>query len=80
MTEDGLALDNDQGTGLRGLIKKIRNDADWVEFVRLCTERSGRIQKNELIQQENVVKCLFFFLIFERILLLKRLISVAFQC
>ena len=60
MTEDGLALDNDQGTGLRGLIKKIRNDADWVEFVRLCTERSGRIQKNEFIQQENVVKCLFF--------------------
>ncbi|GAN04362.1 rhoGAP-domain-containing protein [Mucor ambiguus] len=55
LTEDGLALDNDQGTGLRGLIKKIRNDADWVEFVRLCTERSGRIQKNELVQQENAL-------------------------
>ncbi|KAF1804244.1 Rho GTPase activation protein [Mucor lusitanicus] len=55
LTEDGLALDNDQGTGLRGLIKKIRNDADWVEFVRLCTERSGRIQKNELVPQENAL-------------------------
>lgn len=65
LTEDGLALDNDQGTGLRGLIKKIRNDADWVEFVRLCTERSGRIQKNELIQQENVVKRLLFLFLCE---------------
>lgn len=55
LTEDGLALDNDQGNGLRGLITKIDKDADWVEFVRLCTERSGKIQKNEIIPQENMV-------------------------
>ncbi|CAO3618993.1 unnamed protein product [Mucor hiemalis] len=52
LTEDGLALDNDQGTGLRGLINKIDRDADWVEFVRLCTERSGKIQKNEAMSQD----------------------------
>ncbi|KAI9334453.1 Rho GTPase activation protein [Pilaira anomala] len=52
LTEDGLALDNDQGNGLRGLITKIDKDADWIEFVRLCTERSGKIQKNEIMSQE----------------------------
>jgi hypothetical protein len=41
------------GTGLRGLITKIDKDADWVEFVRLCTERSGKIQKSDMIQQDN---------------------------
>lgn len=43
------------GDGLRGLITKIDKDADWAEFVRLCTERSGRIQKNDVIQQDNIM-------------------------
>ncbi|CEG72606.1 hypothetical protein RMATCC62417_08137 [Rhizopus microsporus] len=52
LTEDGLALDNDQGKGLRSLIGKIDKDADWAEFVRLCAERSGRVQKSEYLAQD----------------------------
>lgn len=44
------------GNGLRGLITKIDKDADWVEFVRLCTERSGKIQKSDILAQDNMVK------------------------
>lgn len=43
------------GNGLRGLITKIDKDADWVEFVRLCTERSGKIQKTDILAQNNMV-------------------------
>ncbi|KAI8997877.1 Rho GTPase activation protein [Pilobolus umbonatus] len=53
LAKDGLALDNDQGKGLRILTSKIDKDADWIEFVRLCTERSERIQKNEYFQDYN---------------------------
>lgn len=52
LTEDGLALDNDQGKGLRSLINKIDKDSDWAEFVRLCSDRSGRIQKSEYLIQD----------------------------
>ncbi|KAI8991251.1 Rho GTPase activation protein [Mycotypha africana] len=54
LAEDGLALDNDQGTGLRALITKIDKEADWIDFVRLCGERSGRIQKNEYFTQQGM--------------------------
>ncbi|KAG1585018.1 hypothetical protein G6F48_007530 [Rhizopus delemar] len=53
LTEDGLALDNDQGKGLRSLINKIDKDSDWIEFVRLCSDRSGRIQKNDYLSQDH---------------------------
>ncbi|KAI8375018.1 Rho GTPase activation protein [Choanephora cucurbitarum] len=55
LTEDGLALDNDQGNGLRGLITKIDRESDWAEFVRLCTERSAKIQKADNIQHDHMV-------------------------
>lgn len=43
------------GKGLRSLISKIDKDADWVEFVRLCAERSGRVQKSEYLTQDYMV-------------------------
>jgi hypothetical protein len=55
LAEDGLALDNEQGSGLRGLISKIDKDADWTEFVRLCAEKSGRIQKTDAFHQDTMV-------------------------
>lgn len=57
-----MALDNDQGKGLRSLINKIDKDSDWAEFVRLCSDRSGRIQKSEYLIQDQVRKsvvCMF---------------------
>ncbi|RCH91060.1 hypothetical protein CU098_001832 [Rhizopus stolonifer] len=54
LTEDGLALDNDQGNGLRGLITKIDREADWTEFVRLCAERSAKIQKADSVQHDHM--------------------------
>ncbi|KAI8878405.1 RhoGAP-domain-containing protein [Backusella circina FSU 941] len=52
IADDGIALDNEQGQGLRGLITKIDRDADWSEFVRLCVDRGKRIQRIDYTQQE----------------------------
>lgn len=51
------------GKGLRSLINKIDKDSDWIEFVRLCSDRSGRIQKNDYLSQDHnsVSVELYFF-------------------
>lgn len=37
------------------MISKIDKDADWTEFVRLCAEKSGRIQKTDAFHQDTMV-------------------------
>ncbi|KAF7732372.1 hypothetical protein EC973_005268 [Apophysomyces ossiformis] len=52
LTSDGLALDNDDGFGLRSLTEKIDKEADLHEFVSLYSGRAGRVQRSEIPYKE----------------------------
>ncbi|KAF7724834.1 hypothetical protein EC973_000719 [Apophysomyces ossiformis] len=49
---DGIALDNDDGLGIRSLTEKINMEADTSEFIRSYSDRVGRVQKNEIPYKE----------------------------
>ncbi|ORY95254.1 Rho GTPase activation protein [Syncephalastrum racemosum] len=49
LTADGLALDNDDGLGLRSLTEKIDKDSDMVDFIKSYSTRSNtRTHKQEI--------------------------------
>ncbi|KAI9489451.1 Rho GTPase activation protein [Zychaea mexicana] len=49
LTADGLALDNDDGLGLRSLTEKIDKDADMTDFIKSYSSRgNGRAYKSEI--------------------------------
>ena len=49
LTADGLALDNDDGLGLRSLTEKIDKDADIIEFLKSYSNRGNtRSYKSEI--------------------------------
>ncbi|KAG0169217.1 hypothetical protein DFQ30_003852 [Apophysomyces sp. BC1015] len=49
---DGIALDNDDGLGIRSLTEKINMESDTNEFIRSYSDRVGRVQKNEIPYKE----------------------------
>jgi hypothetical protein len=52
LTKDGLALDNDQGTGLRSLTEKIDYTGDTAEYVKDYGKRSKRLNKDDIPYKE----------------------------
>ncbi|KAG0174888.1 hypothetical protein DFQ30_002154 [Apophysomyces sp. BC1015] len=52
LTSDGLALDNDDGLGLRSLTEKINKDTDLNEFINVYSGRAGRVQKSDIPYKE----------------------------
>ncbi|CDH56716.1 gtpase activating protein [Lichtheimia corymbifera JMRC:FSU:9682] len=53
LTADGLALDNDDGLGLRSLTEKIDKDADMADFIKSYSSRSsGRAYKTDIPYKE----------------------------
>ncbi|KAI8371647.1 Rho GTPase activation protein [Radiomyces spectabilis] len=55
LTADGLALDNDDGLGLRSLTEKIDIDGDLAAFVDNFRNRAGTAQKNDIPYKEYVM-------------------------
>ncbi|KAI9319011.1 Rho GTPase activation protein [Dichotomocladium elegans] len=53
LTADGLALDNDDGLGLRSLTEKIDKDADMIDFIKSYSSRGNvRTYKNDIPYKE----------------------------
>ncbi|ORZ22484.1 Rho GTPase activation protein [Absidia repens] len=52
LAADGIALDNDDGLGLRSLTEKIDKDSDLIQYINSYHGRSGRLQKNEIQYKE----------------------------
>ncbi|KAI8368301.1 Rho GTPase activation protein [Radiomyces spectabilis] len=52
LTADGIALDNDDGLGLRSLTEKIDKDADLNDYIKSYSSRSTKVQKSEIPYKE----------------------------
>lgn len=60
LTADGLALDNDDGLGLRSLTEKIDKDADMADFIKSYSSRSsGRAYKTDIPYKEYSMVCIY---------------------
>lgn len=52
LTRDGLALDNDEGQGLRSLTEKIDYQADTAELVKAYSEKATSLKKADIPYKE----------------------------
>ncbi|KAI7862863.1 Rho GTPase activation protein [Spinellus fusiger] len=52
LTADGIALDNDEGLGLRSLTEKMDREADLNNYIKAYSGRGSKVQKNEIPYKE----------------------------
>ncbi|SAL95699.1 hypothetical protein [Absidia glauca] len=52
LAADGIALDNDDGLGLRSLTEKIDKESDLIQYINSYHGRSGKLQKNDIQYKE----------------------------
>lgn len=52
LTADGLALDNDEGKGLRSLTEKINYNSDLVGTVKQFSEKAHKVKKQDIPYKE----------------------------
>lgn len=63
LTVDGLALDNDEGTGLRSLTEKIDFNQDTASVVKDFSDRARSLKKADIPYKEYpMVSFIFFFM------------------